>query len=113
MELYTVTNSGQNKGIIIKAKDVDDAFKLANKEFYAPYPTKNDLRTCQRFDINCQKYADGYQIHDKVQFQFTGSGSGVTTSYNCNIHIQPNERQIEFIGESEIEFIKFGTKKDI
>ena len=44
----------------------------------------------------------------RVQFHFNGAGGcGVTTSYNAPANIQPTEKQLSFIGKSEIEYVLF------
>jgi len=107
MKKYIVTNL--KKGIILEAANVDEAKKLGNREFYSPFRNEHGLTTIQVYEPNNHLFvsASGNRNFEKVQFHFTGDGSGVTTSYNCNIDTLPTENQLKFIGTSEIYNMTF------
>lgn len=113
MKRYIMYNIEDKKGAIVWAEDMDQARKRAYECFYGAY------RSFYRNDLNCgQVYKHGENwpfvnakknlIFKHVQFHFSGTGSsGVTTSYDCEIYKQPTEKQKNFIGSNEINYVLF------
>lgn len=119
-KMYIVTN-GKDKGIIISAKDADDAKRLGNRTFYNNYPASmigNKLESLNIVQVyekgkNLFNSVNGSKTFDKVQFHFSGeSGAGVQTLYNSSIDSNLDDDQLEFVGKSKVDYIKFfnGTR---
>lgn len=108
---YIVTD-GKDFGIIISAKDVDEALRKGNREFWSPYPVQVKLTQVQPYEKGKHSFvrASGNTNFDKVQFHFSGDGAGKVTQYNTNIDVEPTESQKDFIGKSKIDFVKFYNK---
>ena len=98
-----------NKGIILfnvpKNEDRFLTMLKGNKDFYLPFANKKDLRASEPYEVG--KNAIGLKNFKKVQYHFTGDGSGVVTNYDCNIYTNPTPEQLKFIGNSEIYCITF------
>lgn len=100
---------GKNlKGAIVESEDMDKARKKAHKEFYGAFSCicKRDLICGTVFSEGLNSEFNGVTFK-KVQFNFSGNGSGVTTTYNCTIYTKPSEQQIDFIGKSKIDSVIF------
>jgi len=108
---YIVTD-GKDFGIIINAKNVDEALRIGNREFWSPYPVQVKLTQVQPYEKGKHSFvrASGNTNFDKVQFHFSGDGAGKVTQYNTNIDVEPTDSQKDFIGNSKVDFVKFYNK---
>jgi len=102
---WLVSNCEGTKGIIIKAKDADEARKRATNAFYSPFPRKNDLNSVQRYEPGKHLFIrhNGNKKFGFVQFHTMG---GVATNYDANLDTEPTQRQKDFLN-NPIEYIKF------
>jgi len=103
---WIVSNSKQDKAILLTAKDSDEARKKANYLFYSPFENKKDLNTTQVYDENQHTHLENI-IFKYVQFHSCG---GITTSYDSTIKTKPTERQIKFLGRP-IEYVKLCNER--
>jgi antirestriction protein len=108
---YIVTD-GKDYGIIISAKDADEARKKGNREFWSPFPIQKRLDIVQVYEKGKHLFVStkGNRTFDKIVFHFSGDGAGRVTNYNANIDSKITESQKEFIGNSKIDYIKFFNK---
>lgn len=105
---WIVFNAQCTKGIIIEANESYEAIKKGNKEYYSPFPPKNDLCGAQLYRPNNHYFvrAAGNIKFDYVQYITMG---GVATLYGVTIDQNPTEQIKKFlnIGERPIYAIKF------
>lgn len=117
MKQYIIYND--NKGVIIPAEDMDQAYKKAHSAFYGAFSAMHvrDLTNGQmleagkNYPFNLENFNN--KTFNRVQFHFSGSGCGVTTQYDKTISVKPTEDQLKFIGESSIDYVKFWNGKDL
>ena len=100
LKTWIVTN-GKDKGILIQAEEAFKAMKKGNREFYAPWPPKNDLNQVQPYETGKHCLKD--RIFKKVQFQTQG---GIVTQYDTTIDAEPTQAQIDFLNRP-IYSVKF------
>jgi hypothetical protein len=78
----------------------------ANRVFEVKFMTTKKLTGSTVYAFN-QNHV-GFQLCKKVQYHFSGDNcAGVQTLYNCNIYTPLDSRQLEFIGNSKIDYITF------
>jgi hypothetical protein len=99
-------------GVILNAPENEDRFitvQRANKIFEIPFMTKKKLCYSQVYDPELIKHTlIGREICQNVKYHFKGEGiAGVQTNYNCTIQTQPSPEQLEFMQNSQIEYITF------
>lgn len=106
---YIVSN-GKDKGIIVFAENGDEALKKGNRQFYGAYPIKEKLTNVQVYEPNKHQFVSslGNKKFKYVVHHFIGDGvAGRQTIYDTNIDTKLNERQLEFIGDAKVDYIKF------
>ena len=106
---YIVSN-GKDKGIIVFAENGDEALRKGNRSFYGAYPIKEKLTNVQLYQPNKHQFVSslGNKKFKYVQHHFSGEGvAGNQTIYDTNIDTKLNERQLQFIGDAKIDYIKF------